>query len=321
VRFIDEHRHDRVEGIDGVTSWEFGVEPICRVLSEHGCQIAPSTYWAARNRAPGERVVRDAALLVEIRRVHAANYGVYGARKVWRQLNREDTPVARCTVERLMRADGLAGAVRGASTRTTRTDPKAARPEDLVERVFAAARPNQLWVVDFTYVATWSGFVYVAFCVDVYSRMITGWRASRSMTTDLVLDALEMGIWARQREGHSVQGLVHHSDAGSQYTSIRYSERLADAGARPSIGSVGDSYDNAMAETIIGLFKTELIRRRGPWRGLDDVEIATLEWVDWFNNRRLYEAIGNIPPVEAEAQHYLTTEPSATVQMAEPSLH
>ena len=321
MRFIDEHRHDRVEGAGGDPGWEFGVEPICRVLTEHGCKIAPSTYWAALKRPPSERVVRDVELTAAIRRVHAANYGVYGARKVWRQLNREQVPVARCTVERLMRADGLAGAVRGASTRTTRPDPKAARPEDLVERVFTAARPNQLWVVDFTYVATWGGFVYVAFCIDVFSRMITGWRASRSMSTDLVLDALEMGIWARQREGHSLQGLVHHSDAGSQYTSIRYSERLAEAQLRPSIGSVGDSYDNAMAETIIGLFKTELIRRRGPWRGLDDVEIATLEWVDWFNNRRLFEALGSIPPAEAEAHHYRTTPPSATVQMAEPSLH
>jgi putative transposase len=220
-----------------------------------------------------------------------------------------------------MREAGLAGVVRGASTRTTRPDARAARPEDLVERKFAAERPNQLWVVDFTYVPTWAGFVYVAFCIDVYSRMITGWRASTSMTTDLVLDALEMGIWQRQRQGHSVQGLVHHSDAGSQYTSIRYSERLADAGAKPSIGSIGDSYDNAMAESVIGLFKTELIRRRGPWPSHDAVEIATLEWVDWFNNRRLYEAIGNIPPAEAEANYYRTTEPSETVQMAEPSLH
>jgi putative transposase len=226
--------------------------------------------------------------------VHADNLGVYGARKVWRQLHREGVPVARCTVERLMRADGLAGVVRGARVRTTRADAGASLPEDLVERSFAAPRPNQLWVVDFTYVATWSGFVYVAFCLDVYSRMITGWRASRSMTTDLVLDALEMGIWARARQGHDLARLVHHSDAGSQYTSIRYTERLADAGAVPSIGSVGDSYDNAMAESIIGLFKTELIRRKGPWKSLDDVEIATLEWVDWFNNRRLFRALGDI---------------------------
>ena len=315
MKFIDEHRHDMVEGR------EFGVEPICRVLSEHGCQIAPQSYWAAKKRQPCDRVVRDEALLVEIRRVHGENYGVYGARKVWKQLRREGTPVARCTVERLMRADGLAGAVRGARVRTTRATPGAPRPEDLVERQFKAERPDQLWVVDFTYVPTWVGFTYVAFCIDVYSRMITGWRCSTSMSTDLPLDALEMGIWQRQRAGHSIQGLVHHSDAGSQYTSIRYTERLAEAGAKPSIGSVGDSYDNAMAESIIGLFKTELIGRRGPWRGRDAVELATLEWVDWYNNRRLFEALGDIPPAEAESTYWTTTRPSETPRMAERTLH
>jgi putative transposase len=318
VRFIDEHRHDQVPGWDGR---EFGVEPICRVLTEHGCQIAPSSYWAARKRPACARVVRDAELVTQIRRVHEENYGVYGVRKVWRQLNREGIAVARCTVERLMRAEGLAGVVRGASKRTTRPDPAAARPEDLVERQFAAQRPNQLWVVDFTYVATWSGFCYVAFCVDVYARVITGWRASRSMSTDLVLDALEMGIWHRHRQGRTITGLVHHSDAGSQYTSIRYTERLAEAGATPSIGSVGDSYDNALAESIIGLYKTELIRRCGPWRNLDEVEIATLEWIDWFNNRRLFEAIGHIPPAEAEAIYYLTEPSPETLKMSEPSLY
>jgi putative transposase len=321
VRFIDEHRHDQFVTSTGTTGGEFGVEPICRVLSQHGCQIAPSTYYAARTRQPCARAVRDAELLTRIRRIHAENYGVYGVRKVWRQLAREGTEVARCTVERLMRTDGLAGVVRGAWVRTTRADVKAARPEDLVERKFVAGRPDQLWVVDFTYVPTWVGFVYVAFCIDVYSRLITGWRSSTSMNTDLVLDALEMGIWQRTRQGRSLEGLVHHSDAGSQYTSIRYTERLAEAGAKPSIGSVGDSYDNAMAESVIGLFKTELIRRHGPWRGPDAVEIATLEWVDWFNNRRLFAALGNIPPAEAEADYYRTTEPSETVQMAEPSLH
>ena len=321
MRFIDEHRHDRFTTSVGTEGGEFGVEPICRVLSEHGCQIAPQTYYAALKRPASARAVRDVDLAAEIRRVHGENYGVYGARKVWRQLHREGTPVARCTVERLMRAQGLAGAVRGATRRTTRPDPRVARAEDLVERRFTAERPNQLWVVDFTYVPTWVGFVYVAFCIDVYSRMITGWRSSTSMSTDLVLDALEMGIWQRQRQQRSVQGLVHHSDAGSPYTSIRYTERLAEAGARPSIGSVGDSYDNALAESVIGLFKTELIRPRGPWRGPDAVELATLEWVDWFNNRRLFEALGDIPPAEAEATYYRTTEPSATLQMAEPSLH
>lgn len=315
MKFIDEHRHDVFEG------QVFGVEPICRVLSEHGCQIAPSTYWAAAKRPPSRRAVRDAEILTQIRRVHESNFGVYGARKVWHQLRREGIDVPRCTIERLMRAHGLAGAVRGASKRTTRADPKAPRPEDLVERHFQAERSNQLWVVDFTYVATWTGFVYVAFCVDVFSRRITGWRVSRSMSTDLVLDALEMGIWQRSRQGQSIQGLVHHSDAGSQYTSIRYSERLADAGASPSIGSVGDSYDNAMAESIIGLFKTEVIRRRGPWKGQDDVEIATLEWVDWFNNRRLFEAIGNVPPAELEATYNRQHEPAETISRSEHALH
>jgi putative transposase len=315
VNFIDEHRHDSIDGR------EFGVEPICRVLSEHGCPIAPSTYYAAKGRPMCDRVIRDAELLTQIRRVHADNYGVYGVRKVWLQLNREGIAVARCTVERLMKADGLHGVVRGATIRTTKPDPAVARPEDLVQRQFSALRPNQLWLVDFTYVATWAGFVYVAFCIDVFSRMITGWRTAKSMTTDLVLDALEMGIWQRRRQGHSLQGLVHHSDAGSQYTSIRYTERLAEAGAQPSIGSVGDSFDNAMAESIIGLFKTELIRRQGPWRSLDAVELATMEWVDWYNNRRLFEAIGDIPPAEAEANHYRTTAPSENLQMAELSLH
>jgi putative transposase len=315
VKFIDEHRHDSIDGR------EFGVEPICRVLLEHGCPIAPSSYYAARARPMCDRVIRDAELLTQIRQVHRDNYGVYGTRKVWHQLQREGIQVARCTVERLMKADGLHGVVRGAKIKTTQSEATVNRPEDLVERQFKAQRPNQLWVVDFTYVATWAGFVYVALCIDVFSRMITGWRAAKSMTTDLVLDALEMGIWNRSRAGHDLQGLVHHSDAGSQYTSIRYTERLAEAGALPSIGSVGDSYDNAMAESIIGLFKTELIRRRGPWRGLDGIELATLEWVDWYNNRRLFESIGNIPPAEAEANYYLTTTPSAILQMGEPSLH
>ena len=315
MRFIDEHRHDQVDGR------EFGVEPICRVLSEHGCQIAPQTYYAAKVRRPCERVERDAELKIQIRRVHEENYGVYGVRKVWAQLNREDITVARCTVERLMRDLGLQGVRRGASTRTTKADPAAPRPEDHVERQFTATGPDRLWVVDFTYVATWRGFVYVAFVIDVYSRMIVGWRAATTMRTDLVLDALEMALWARRRDGRSLDGLVHHSDAGSQYTSIRYTERLAEVGATPSIGSVGDSYDNAMAESIIGLFKTELIRRNGPWQSLDAVEISTLEWVDWFNNRRLFEAHGQIPPAEFENNHYRISQPSENLQMAERSLH
>jgi transposase InsO family protein len=239
-------------------------------------------------------------LVSEIRRVYDENFGVYGARKVWRQLNREDVEVARCTVERLMRELRLQGVVRGRKCRTTIADESAARPLDRVNRLFQASRPNELWVADFTFVATWSGFVYVAFVIDVFSRRIIGWRAARSMRSELVLDALEQAIWSRS----DAKGVVHHSDRGSQYLSIRYSERLAEFGAQPSVGSVGDSYDNALAETIIGLFKAEVIHRRGPWRGLDDVEFATLEWVDWFNNRRLLEPIGNVPPAEYEATYH-----------------
>ena len=304
MKFIDEHRD------------EFGVEPICRVLRQHDCRIAPSTYYAAKADRLCERAKRDLVLKTQIVRVFEDNYGVYGVRKVWAQLTREGTVVARCTVERLMRELGLQGVRRGAFKRTTRADPSAPRPEDHVERRFTADEPDKLWVVDFTYVATWAGFVYVAFVVDVFSRTIVGWRASRSMKTDFVLDALEMALWARQRAGRSIAGVIHHSDAGSQYTSIRYSERLAEAGATASIGSVGDSYDNAMAESIIGLFKTELIRKRGPWRGLDAVEMATLEWVDWFNNRRLFEALGQIPPAEFENNYYRHKKPSEILQMA-----
>ena len=230
------------------------------------------------------------------------NYGVYGARKIWRQLNREGIAVARCTVERLMRVLGLAGAVRGGvKRRTTIPDPAAVRPADLVKRAFTAARPNQLWVADFTYIPTWSGTVFVAFVVDVYSRRIVGWRAANHMRTDLPLDALEMAIWTRDGR---LDELIHHSDRGSQYTSIRYTERLVDAGCKPSVGSTGDSYDNALAESVIGLYKAELMHPRGPWRTLDDLELATLEWVDWYNHRRLHSSIGNIPPVEYEKAHY-----------------
>jgi len=239
--------------------------------------------------------------------VHAENFGVYGARKVWRQLNREAVPVARCTVERLMRAEGIRGVVRGKRYKTTIPDDAAARPLDKVNRQFVADRPNQLWVADFTYVATWAGVVYVAFVIDVFARRIIGWRVARSMHTELVLDALEQALWARG----GAKGVIHHSDRGSQYLSIRYSERLAEAGVEPSVGSVGDSYDNALAETIIGLFKAEVIRHRGPWRNLDAVEYATLEWVDWFNHRRLLESIGNVPPAELEMAYYRQQEGSA----------
>ncbi len=268
IAFIDDHRA------------LYGVEPICRVLP-----IAPSTYHAqaARRADPGRlpaRAKRDAMLMAEIRRVHAANFGVYGVRKVWRQLAREGIAVARCTVARLMRAMGLAGVVRGRRVRTTVPDPAADCPLDRVNRQFRAEGPNRLWVADFTYVATWSGFVYAAFVIDVFARRILGWRVSCSARADFVLDALEQALHERRRFAGS--GLVCHSDRGSQYVSIRYTERLAEAGIEPSVGSVGDSYDNALAETIIGLFKAEVIHRRGQWRSFEAVEFATLEWVDWF---------------------------------------
>ena len=294
IAFIDEHRTSH------------GVEPICRELP-----IAPSTYHAeiGRRADPSKappRVRRDVALRGEIRRVWEENFGVYGVRKVWRQLGREGVSVARCTVARLMRQMGLHGIVRGKSVRTTISDKATPCPLDRVNRDFKAPAPNRLWVSDFTFVATWSGFVYVAFVIDAYARRIVGWRVSRTAEASFVLDALEQAIHAR-RPGQG-DGLIHHSDRGSQYLSIRYTERLGEAGIAPSVGSVGDSYDNALAETVIGLFKTEVIRRRGPWRSIEPVEFATLEWVDWFNHRRILEPIGNIPPAEAEARFYAELE-------------
>jgi transposase InsO family protein len=289
VGFIDEHRD------------AYGVEPICDVLP-----IAPSTYHQHRARRQDPelrpaRAKRDDELRVEVRRVFDDNFAVYGAEKVWRQLLREDVAVARCTVERLMRQEGLRGAIRGRAWKTTTVaDEAATRPPDLVERKFTATRPNQLWVADITYVATWVGFVYVAFVVDVFSRCIVGWRVSSSLRSDLALDALEQALHARPHD----ERLVHHSDRGTQYLSIRYTERLAAAGLERSVGSVGDSYDNALAETVFGLYKTEVIRARGPWRHIDAVEYATLTWVDWFNNRRLLEPLGYVPPAEYEAAYY-----------------
>ena len=297
VGYIDDHR-DR-----------FGVEPICAVLP-----IAPSTYFLHKARQQdaakrSARARRDDELRAAIHRVWDANQQVYGPRKVWKQLRREGWRVARCTVERLMREMGLKGAVRGrAWILTTRADAAGARPADLVDRQFVATRPNQLWVADFTYVATWQGFVYVAFVIDVFARRIVGWRVSASLRTDFVLDALEQAIYERCRAG--VTDLVHHSDRGTQYLAMRYTDRLADAGIEPSVGSRGDSYDNAMAESIIGLFKTEVIQRLGPWRHLEAVEFATLTWVDWFNTRRLLEPIGYVPPAEYEASYYLHLEGS-----------
>ena len=283
---------------------EYGVEPICQVLP-----IAPSTYYEheARKREPerrSTRAKRDERLKSVVSRVWQENHAVYGARKVWRQLGREGEVVARCTVERLMRSLGLRGAMRGrAFTRTTVTVAEASRPPDLVQREFRATRPNQLWVADITYVATWAGFVYVAFVIDVFSRAVVGWRVSSSLRSDLALDALEQALYARSPAGH----LVHHSDRGTQYLAIRYTERLAEAGVERSVGSVGDSYDNALAETVIGLFKTEVIRSRGPWRNIEAVEFATLEWVDWFNNRRLLGPLGYMPPAEFEMAYHQAT--------------
>jgi putative transposase len=297
IAFIDDHRQAH------------GVEPICRVLP-----IALSTYHAhvAKRVDPSRlsaRDRRDAALKEEVRRVFEANFRVYGVRKVWRQLQREGFDVARCTVARLMRAMGLEGIIRGKPIRTTVSDKAAPCPLDHVNRQFHAPAPNMLWVSDFTYVATWTGFVYVAFVIDTYARRIVGWRVSRTAHASFVLDALEQALHDRR----PAQGsrLVHHSDRGSQYVSIRYTERLAEAGIEPSVGSVGDSYDNALAETINGLYKAEVIHRRGPWRSCEEVEFATLEWVDWFNNRRLLEPIGNIPPAEAEERYYATLDEPA----------
>ena len=289
--FIDQHRE------------RFGVEPICKLL-----RVAPSAYWrhAARQRNPAlcsARAQRDDFLIPHIQRVWHANFQVYGADKVWRQLQREGIEVARCTVERLMRCLGLRGVMRGKVIRTTVSDAKALCPLDRVNRQFKADRPNQLWVSDFTYVSTWQGFVYVAFVIDVFARRIVGWRVSRSMRTDFVLDALEQALYARQPERDDT--LIHHSDRGSQYVSIRYTERLAEAGIEPSVGSKGDSYDNALAETINGLYKAELIHRRAPWKTVESLELATLEWVTWFNYQRLLEPIGYIPPSEAEQRYYL----------------
>jgi transposase InsO family protein len=299
IGFIDDHRK------------AYGVEPICRVLP-----IAPSTYHehAAQRRDPermSDRAKRDEALKVEVQRVFDRNFGVYGVRKVWRQLLREGLPVARCTVERLMRKTGLKGVIRGRTVRTTISDKAVPCPLDRVNRQFHAPAPNHLWLSDFTYVASWSGFVYVAFVIDAYARRIVGWRVSRTAHAGFVLDALEQALCERRpvRGG----GLVHHSDRGSQYVSIKYTERLLEAGIEPSVGSVGDSYDNALAETINGLYKAEVIHRRGPWRSMEAVEFATLEWVDWFNHRRLLGPIGHIPPAEAEQRYYASLDRPALV--------
>ncbi len=303
MAYIDAHR-DR-----------FGVEPICRVLTEHGCKIAPNTYWVAKKRPPSARALRDEDLKVQILRVHSENLDVYGADKVWTQLNREGTRVARCTVERLMGDLGLSGVRRGKAYKvTTRSDDRQHRPSDLVDRDFTAAAPNRLWVADLTYVKTHVGWVYAAVIIDVFSRMIVGWQLSNSLRSDLAIDALEMAVWNRTREGQVLDGLVHHSDKGVQYLSIRYSERLAENDIVASVGSTGDSYDNAMAEAFNSLYKWELIYPKGPWTGLDDVEFATMGYIDWFNHRRLHGEITDdnsyVTPAEFEAAYYRQTAPA-----------
>ncbi|MFC3480600.1 IS3 family transposase [Kocuria carniphila] len=284
--FIDAHRD------------EHGVEPICRIL-----QIAPSSYYAHRTREPSARQQRDEQLTQEITQVHEENYGVYGARKVHAELRRQGHEVARCTVERLMRKAGLRGVSRAKGPRTTKPAPETSRPADLVNRDFTAEAVNQLWVADITYVRTFAGWVYVAFVLDVFSRRIVGWQVSTRLYTALAIDALEMGIWTRRRDGADLSGLVHHSDRGVQYRAVRYAERLAVEDAVASVGSRGDSYDNAMAEALNSLFKAELVRNHGPWRDVSHVEVAIAEWVDWYNHRRLHGEIGHVPPVEFEAVH------------------
>ena len=307
MTFIDEHR-DRFGG----------VEPICTVLTGHGVSIAPSTYYAAKARPPSARTVRDTELKALIREVFEANYRVYGARKIWHHLRRQGHQVARCTVERLMRELGITGAVRGRRVATTVQNRVAERAPDLIERDFVADAPNRTWVADFTHVAAWAGTVYVAFVVDTFSRRIVGWSAATTKHTELVLAAVEMGLWQRDREGirHQPGQLIHHSDAGSQYTSFALAEHLHREGIAASIGSVGDAYDNALMESTIGLFKTELIKPRRPWKTLSDIELATAEWVDWYNHHRLHGEIGHIPPAEYEAAYHLTDKkPQVTVKI------
>jgi transposase InsO family protein len=316
MAYVDEHRERVVEGR------RLGVEPICDVLATADVAIAPSTYYAAKTRPPSVRAVRDAELVGLIHQAHEDNLGVYGARKIHAELNRQGAGVARCTVERLMRAEGLRGIPREKTRKTTIGGAaQSERPADLVERKFVAAAPNQLWVADLTYVRTHAGWTYAAFVLDVFSRMAIGWQVSTSLRTDLALDALDMGLWARQRAGQDVTGLIHHSDRGVQYRAIRYTERLTKAEAVASVGSKGDSYDNAMAEAFNSLFKAELVRNKGPWKNIDDLEIAVAEYIDWFNHRRLHGETGLVPPVEYEQQHYRSQHAPAAVDASVQSLH
>lgn len=296
IRFVDDYRA------------RFGVEPICRVLRGHGVKIAPSTYWAAKTRRPSARAVSDA----HWREVIEATFwdrkkgrGVAGYRKMWRYLKRDGHDIARSTVQRLMAEMGLRGVLRGGwKVVTTRPDAAASRPPDLVKRDFTSQAPNRLWVVDFTYVATWEGVGFTAFVEDVYAHRLVGWRTTSTMPTELPLDALEMALWVRDRDGHDTTGVIHHSDAGSQYTAIRYAERLTDAGAIASIGTVGDSYDNAMAESVIGLYKAECVSQDGPFKTIGHLELATCDWVDYYNNHRIHSAIGYATPVEYEQAYH-----------------
>jgi len=303
VDYVDQHKN------------EFGVEPICTALTSAEVQIAPSTYYAAKKRPPSARAVRDEHLKPEIARVHKQNYGVYGIRKVHAQLGREDVtgcadrPVARCTTQRLMKELGLRGISRAKGPRTTVPGSGPDTRPDLVDRAFTAPAQDRLWVADITYCRTFAGWVYASFVLDVFSRRVVGWQLSTSLRADLALDALNMGLWTRQRDGHDTSALVHHSDRGVQYLAVRYTERLAEAGAVASVGSRGDSYDNAMAEAFNSLFKAELVRNLGPWKNIDDLEIAVAEYIDWFNFRRLHGEIGLVPPVEYEAQHQSATLP------------
>jgi putative transposase len=302
VEFVDSQRE------------QHGVQPVLEALRQTPAEIAPSTYYAAKARPESARAARDRELVEKIEQVHEDNYSVYGARKIWAELHRQGIDVARCTVERLMRETGLRGLLRDKSPRTTKPAAETGRLADLVERDFTATGPNELWVADLTYVRTVAGWVYAGFILDVFSRMIVGWQVSTSLYTDLALDALQMAIWRRQAQGSDLAGLVHHSDRGVQYRAIRYTQRLADAGAVASVGSTGDSYDNAMAEAFNSLYKAELVRNRGPWRGRDDLEIATVEYIDWYNNRRLHGELGHIPPAEYEALHTMTHPVTATLK-------
>jgi putative transposase len=309
VAYIDAHR-DR-----------FGVAPICQVLTKAGTTIAPSTYYAAKARPASARSASDAVTTEMIQRVHAENYGVYGVRKIHAELQRQGHRVARCTVHRLMRAAGLQGISRAKGPRTTIPGSGPDARPDLLDRKFAAPAPNRVWVADITYCRTFSGWVYAAFVTDVFSRRVVGWQLSKSLRTDLALDALEMGLWTRQRAGHDTAGVIAHSDKGVQYLAVRYTQRLAEAGAVASVGSTGDSYDNALAEAFNSLFKAELVRNKGPWAGIDDLEIATAEYIDWFNHQRLHGEIGLVPPTEHETNYYSQNPVSTTIEASVTSLH